>query len=161
MGSNIEPEINIPRAIPRLNELGTILRISSVYQSVAIGSTPQADYLNAAVLLETGLGQEQIREVLRSIEADHGRVRTADKYAARTIDLDLCILGNTVLATEQLTLPDPEMLTRMHIAVPIAELMPDFRHPLTGERLGDIASRLQAGGGLRRREDIERLISPS
>lgn len=155
LGSNIDPEQHLPCAAARLSELGEQLSFSRVYQSPAVGPSPQPDFLNAAAKLRTALDPTAVRERLRAIEAELGRVRSADKFAPRTIDLDLCLFGNTVLKTQSLVLPDPGILTYAHIAVPLAELAPDFHHPETQEPLGRIAQRLSVDDELILREDLE------
>lgn len=159
LGSNVEPEANLPRAARRLLEIGRLRSVSMVYQNPAVGPAPAPDFLNAAVLIETDLSASQIRERLRRIEADLGRVRTADKYAPRAIDLDLVLLGTQVISGPEITLPDPDLLTRPHLAVPVAELAPGFLHPVTGGRLASIAERLRPGVDLRAREDVVRGMS--
>ena len=154
LGSNIDPEINLPLAASRLSALGKPIAGSMVYQNPAIAYEPQPDYLNAAVLVETDLEPVTIRAILREIEAELGRVRTGDKYAPRTIDLDLCMLGDRVFDHELLSLPDPDLLTRAHLAVTIAELQPEFPHPLTGEPLEDIANRIGKDAALIPRSDV-------
>jgi 2-amino-4-hydroxy-6-hydroxymethyldihydropteridine diphosphokinase len=154
LGSNIEPEENLTFGTRRLGELGRIISISTVYQNPAVGSTPQPDFLNAAALIETDLPAEAIRRHLRRIEVDSGRVRTQDKYAPRTLDLDLCLLGNHVIECSELVLPDPDLLTRAHVAVPMAELAPSFLHPIDGETLQTIADRLRPEASLRPRLEI-------
>ena len=154
LGSNIDPETNLPLAAARLSELGNPIAVSKVYQNPAIADEPQPDYLNAAFLIETALDPFTIRDKLREIEADLGRVRTADKFAPRTIDLDLCILGDRVLDHELLSLPDPDLLERAYLAVTLAELQPDFLHPITGNRLDEIANELQKDTELNPRSDV-------
>ena len=154
LGSNIEPETNLPLAVARLSELGRYVTHSTVYQNPAIADEPQPDYLNAAVLIETTLDPLAIRNKLREIEADLGRIRSEDKFAPRTIDLDLCILGNRVLDHELLSLPDPDLLERAYLAVTLAELRPDFLHPLTGETLDEIAAKFQKHVALKPRSDV-------
>jgi 2-amino-4-hydroxy-6-hydroxymethyldihydropteridine diphosphokinase len=167
LGSNIAPEDNLPMAVERLKELGRLVAISSVYQSPAVGPVRQEDFLNAAALIETELRPLEIRAKLRQIEADLGRVRPekldgypaeVTKYAPRAIDLDLCLLGGMILDKPDLTLPDPDLLTRAHLAVPLAELAPDLPHPITGEPLQTIADRLRHTVVLNPRADVaERL----
>lgn len=154
LGSNIDPETNLPLAAARLSELGKPIAISTVYQNPAIADEPQPDYLNAAVLIETTLDPLTIRDKLREIEADLGRIRTEDKFAPRTIDLDLCLLGDRVLDHELISLPDPDLLKRAHLAVTLAELRPDFLHPITGDSLEEIANELQKDAELKPRPDI-------
>ena len=154
LGSNIDPETNLPLAAARLSELGKPIAISTVYQNPAIADEPQPDYLNAAVLIETTLDPLTIRDKLREIESDLGRIRTEDKFAPRTIDLDLCLLGDRVLDHELISLPDPDLLKRAHLAVTLAELRPDFLHPITGDSLEEIANELQKDAELKPRPDI-------
>jgi 7,8-dihydro-6-hydroxymethylpterin-pyrophosphokinase len=122
LGSNIDPETNLPLAASRLSELGNPIAISTVYQNPAIADELQPDYLNA--------------------------------FAPRTIDLDLCILGDRVLDHELLSLPDPDLLKRAHLAVTLAELRPDFLHPITGDSLEEIAHELKKDAELNPRSDV-------
>ena len=154
LGSNIDPETNLPLAAVRLSELGYPIAVSTVYQNPAIANEPQPDYLNAAVLIETALNPWMIRDKLREIETDLGRIRTADKFAPRTIDLDLCMLGDRVLDHELLSLPDPDLLKRAYLAVTLAELRPDFLHPITGDSLEEIANELRKDADLNPRSDV-------
>jgi len=155
LGSNIDPETNLPLASSRLSALGKPIAASTVYQNPAIADEPQPDYLNAAVLIETTLDPLTIRVKLREIEVDLGRIRTEDKFAPRTIDLDLCILGNRVLDHELLSLPDPDLLKRPYLAVTLAELRPDFLHPISGDSLEEIATRVRKNTVLKARLDVD------
>jgi 2-amino-4-hydroxy-6-hydroxymethyldihydropteridine diphosphokinase len=154
LGSNIEPEDYLPKAIQKLKQLGEIVTVSGVYQNPAIGRPAQGDFLNAAVLLLTELQALELRAELRAIEAELGRVRTEDKYAARTVDLDLCLYENLIYQSPDFKLPDPDILERPHVAVPLADLDPDFEHPISAEPLVAIANRLRPGAELHPREDV-------
>ena len=158
LGSNIEPERNLPLAIQKLRQLGKLTRVSAVYQNPAVDRPDQPDFLNAAVLVETELQPSEIRRVLRQIESELGRIRTVDKFAPRTIDLDLCLLGETTLEANAITLPDPDLLERAYLAVTMAELSPKFRHPTTGETLKALAERLRPGAVLLCRKDVSQSI---
>lgn len=155
LGSNIDPEQNLPRAVGELARLGQIRSVSNAYQNPAIASEPQPDFINAAVLVETDLPPLELRERLRSIEAKLGRVRSADKYAPRTIDLDICLYGSMILMHPLLTVPDQHIYQRPHLAVTLAECNPDFLHPQTGEPLKTIAGRLHDPDLLTRRDDLD------
>ena len=156
LGSNIDPEHNLPRAARELKSLGRLLAVSTVYQNPAIGPTPQPDYLNAAVLLETGLSPQALRVELRRVEQRLGRRRTPDKYAPRTIDIDLMLFGSLVLREAGMTIPDPDLLVRAHLALPLAELDPGHRHPVSGVTLGAIAERLRSQAALTPHADVSR-----
>jgi 2-amino-4-hydroxy-6-hydroxymethyldihydropteridine diphosphokinase len=83
-------------------------------------------------------------EVLAEVERRLGRVRTADRNAPRTIDADLILWNDEALDLNgRHHIPDPDLLRFAHVAVPIAELAPQMRHPETGEAMADIAGRLR------------------
>jgi 7,8-dihydro-6-hydroxymethylpterin-pyrophosphokinase len=88
------------------------------------------------------------------LEAELGRVRSSDPYAARTIDMDLCFLDGVVQAGEGWSLPALHVLDRAHVALPLADLDPEFRHPVTGETLASASARVARGAQLTRCEDI-------
>jgi 2-amino-4-hydroxy-6-hydroxymethyldihydropteridine diphosphokinase len=138
--------------------LGCLIAVSKVYQNPAVGPTKGPDFLNAAALIETKLGPNDIRRQLRDIEATLGRIRTEDKFAPRTIDLDLCFLGDQRVETPKLRLPDPDVLTHAHLALPLAQLRPKYVHPATGETLEEIAERLIQDSELDYRPDVTRAI---
>lgn len=150
LGSNIDPRVNLPRAVALLGEAVIVRAVSPVYESAPVAADgslnpAQSSFLNAAVLAETDLPPLPLKmDVLRGIEARLGRVRTADKFAPRPIDLDLALYGDWVVndSAAGLILPDPDILTRAHVALPLADLAPDMVHPLTGQTLAAIAARL-------------------
>ena len=150
----MQPETFLPLAIGRLHEFGRVKAVSSVYQSPAVGSVDQPDFLNAAALVLTTLTWTRIKQRLRDIEAALGRVREGDKFAARTIDLDLCLYGGIVVREADALIPLPETMDQAYVAVPLAELAPSFRHPVTGETLEAVAERLRPAGRLTRRDDV-------
>lgn len=154
LGSNIEPAKHLPLGAARLGELGRVAGFSTVYQNPAIGPRPQPDFLNASALVLTDLAALDVYHALRGIESELGRMRSADRYAPRTIDLDLCLFGGLVLETEELRLPDPDILSRAYLAMTLAELDPFFIHPISGERLHVIAARLAPGNTLVPHPDI-------
>jgi 2-amino-4-hydroxy-6-hydroxymethyldihydropteridine diphosphokinase len=156
LGSNIDPEENLPLAMRNLGVIGEVLAVSMVYQNPAVGPTPQPDFLNAAVLIATDLVPLEIRAKLREIEIEMGRIRSEDKYAPRQIDLDLCLLGDTIFQNPELTLPDSDLLERPHLIIPMAELDSEFRHPITGESLTSIAERVKTNADLTPRPDVAR-----
>ena len=142
-------------ALARLKDAGSIVAVSRAFQSAASGPAGQPDFVNAAVLLETELTPETLRARLRHIEAELGRVRVADRYAPRSIDLDLVLYDRVVMDTAELTLPDPDLLVRPYLAATVAELDPSAVHPVTREPLADVAARLGGTARLTPRPDID------
>ncbi len=156
LGSNIEPERNLPEAVRRLASFGCVVRASSVWQSPPLGFIEQADFLNGAVLLETGLDAERLKlQAIAGIETALGRVRSSNKNAPRTIDIDIELFNRDIFSVGRRQIPDPELLQRPFVAIPLAEIAPDYVHPLTGETLARIAARFgPAPANMHRRPDV-------
>jgi 2-amino-4-hydroxy-6-hydroxymethyldihydropteridine diphosphokinase len=162
LGSNTQPETNLRRAVQMVGQRFPIQAISRVYASPAIDAAgkvnPDQDpFLNAAILIQTYRTPVELKfQILRFLEYMLGRVRTADKFAPRTIDLDLALYADCVMdrTRDFLTLPDPDILTRAHVALPLADLAPDFVHPLTGQTLAEIAAPFRGMDGIVVREDV-------
>lgn len=156
LGSNIEPEQHLRLAVQRLSALGTIIALSNVYESPPVDGSAQPHYLNAAALLSTDLTADQLcREALPAIETDLGRVRDpTDRYAARTIDLDLALYDEEVLAIDHRRIPDPEIGERAFLAVPLAELCADYVVPAVHRTLEELAAPHRTAGDLTLRSDL-------
>lgn len=147
-GSNVDRERCMPEAVRRLRRHPdiTVRKVSTCYDSDPIGGPTDAPpFFNAAVLATTQLGPEALRDTLRSIESDLGRVRSVDKNAPRTIDLDIAYYGDLVEEFDDWSIPDPNVLTQAHVAVPIAEVAPRWTHPVTGDSVVDIANSAASG----------------
>jgi 2-amino-4-hydroxy-6-hydroxymethyldihydropteridine diphosphokinase len=120
--------------------------VAQTWESPAVGSRGP-NFLNTAATIRTQLPPELLKSlVLRRIERELGRVRTANKNAPRTIDLDILVYEERVL--------DPKVWTEAFVAVPLAELLPDLQHPLTGESLVQVATRLAALTPLKLRPEV-------
>jgi 2-amino-4-hydroxy-6-hydroxymethyldihydropteridine diphosphokinase len=145
LGSNIDKERNLPEAVRWLSRHCRLLAVSNVYETCPVGLEDQPTFLNAAVLLESELDAAAFRlEILAPLERALHRVRTADKNAPRTIDADLTLFNDAVFDLDaDHPIPDPDLLQAAHVAVPVAEIVPDMHHPETGELLAGIAQRLR------------------
>jgi 2-amino-4-hydroxy-6-hydroxymethyldihydropteridine diphosphokinase len=136
IGSNIEPETHLPQAIQLLREVGQVMEISSIWESHAVGSNGP-NFLNVCLLFLTPLQPFDLKEqVIRPIEARLGRVRSADKNAPRTIDLDIVLFDEQPLHVK--------FWDYVFVAVPLAELLPDFQHPVRYEKLSRVSAQLQS-----------------
>lgn len=134
LGSNINPQENLPRAVELLREHGAIKAVSSVWKSIAVGSDGP-DFLNAAIFMISPLSPHDLKyQVLRPIEATLGRVRKADKNADRTIDIDILIYEDEEI--------DSDLWSSAHLAAPLADIYPEYRQPDTGKTLQIIARKL-------------------
>lgn len=150
LGSNLgEPLEQLRRALRELGGLGRVRGRSSLYRTAPVGGPPgQPPYLNAAVALEPDPEHAEPQALLAAlleIERRHGRERR-QRWAARTLDLDLLAYGQQVLATPALTLPHPRMMERAFVLAPLCELEPGWRHPLSSERACEALERLGAFG---------------
>ena len=134
LGSNIQPEQNLPRALKLLRQHVVVEKASGIWETSPVGSQGP-DFLNMAVLVETSLNRRYLKmDVLRRLEAQLGRVRTQNKYAARTIDIDIITWDALVV--------EPDAWKFAHVAAPVAELLPHLRSDETGETLEQAARRL-------------------
>lgn len=147
LGSNINPGYNLLKAVEFLKYEINITAVSSVWETLPVG-TLGPKFLNAAVLVSTQLSPKQIKyQVTRPIEIKLGRVRTPDKNAPRTIDIDLLIWGNQIY--------DSDLLEQAHIAIPASEICPDFIPQNFRESLSTIAEKLTESTPLVKCKDIQ------
>ena len=145
LGSNILPEQHLPLAVERLQKRVRILRTSSVWETTAVGSDGP-NYLNMALLVESPFDFAALKEqVLRPLEAQLGRVRTKDKNAPRTMDIDILFFDGHAV--------DALVWRYAFRAVPAAELLPAAISE-TGEKLKDVAARLAGSAQIRLRRDV-------
>lgn len=143
LGSNIEADVNLPKAIQMLREVGEVEAISSVWESESVGFDGP-NFLNACVQFLTPLAPVEFKEnVIRPIESKLGRVRSSDKNAPRTIDIDIVLCDDQPLNTE--------FWEYAFVLVPLAELIPDFVHPISGEILSEMAQQAQGQVWIERR----------
>lgn len=118
------------------------LQISRFYETRPVGGPPdQPDYLNAVGLIRTTLEPEPLLYYLQDVEARFGRVRTG-RWGARTLDLDLLLYGDRIVASPLLTIPHPEMTWRDFVLEPAWEVAPEMIHPTTGLSLAELRRRL-------------------
>jgi 2-amino-4-hydroxy-6-hydroxymethyldihydropteridine diphosphokinase len=138
LGSNLESsfgdrEANLLEAVRRIGALGEVRTVSSFYDTEPVGYLAQPRFLNGAMLLETELGPVELMRGLLSVERSMGRERGgAVAKGARVIDLDLLLYGDWVLWAEELMLPHPAMAKRRFVLEPLAEIAPEWVHPVLG-----------------------------
>ncbi len=146
LGSNIDPANNLSRALEMLARHVIIDEIAHTWETPAVGSRGP-NFLNTAAAVRTQLPPSLLKSlVLRRIERELGRVRTTNKNAPRTIDLDILVYEGQVL--------DPKVWSYAFLAVPLAELLPELRNQETGETLEQAAERLAGVTPLKSRPDI-------
>lgn len=140
VGSNIEPQRNISAALALLRDHVRVTDVSTFFRTAAIDRPDQPDFLNGVFAVRTAVGPRVLKfDILRGIESQLGRLRTTDKYAARTIDLDVVLYGQEVTDDPDLCLPDKD-ITRPFIGLAVLELAPDLVLPDSRRPLASIFS---------------------
>jgi 2-amino-4-hydroxy-6-hydroxymethyldihydropteridine diphosphokinase len=146
LGSNIQPEINLVRAIERLQRHGRLEKVSSAWESESVGA-PGPNYLNACVILATVLEQSQLKEqALLPIEQELGRQRSADRFAPRTIDIDIVLFDGRSCADKY--------WEQAFVVVPLAEIFPAYNNPVAHEPLAETATRLRQHTWMETRPEV-------
>jgi 2-amino-4-hydroxy-6-hydroxymethyldihydropteridine diphosphokinase len=139
LGSNLvsgfgDREANLREAVRRVGELGVVRAVSSFYDTEPVGYREQPRFLNAAMLLETDLGPVELMRELLGVERAMGRDRAINPAGVmkgpRVIDLDLLLYGDWVLWSEELMVPHPAMAERRFVLEPLAEIAPEWVHPV-------------------------------
>jgi 2-amino-4-hydroxy-6-hydroxymethyldihydropteridine diphosphokinase len=142
LGSNIDPETNLSRAVAALRRHVVVIATSSAWHAPALG-TSGPDFLNAVLKIETNMPMDDLRKIiLRPIETSLGRKRSANKNAPRTIDLDILIFDDHV--------HDPHIWDFAHLVLPLAECHPDLTDPVTNKTIGQISAELQPNVDIRK-----------
>src|SRR6266853_5717124 len=129
LGSNLgDREGNLRDAISRLGSEGRVAAVSSFYETEPVEVTTQPWFLNCAIALETPKTPQGLMASILRIEQGMGRERE-QKKGPRTIDIDILLFGNAVIATPMLTVPHPAMHGRRFVLEPLAEIAPEALHP--------------------------------
>ncbi len=134
VGSNVDKEYNIRSAISALAGKFGRLIISMVYQTEPVGFAGD-DFYNLVIGFDIGLPPHDVFSVLRSMEAEYGRVRGENRYAPRTLDLDLLLYDDLILNRDGVRVPSDEILRYAFVLCPLAQIAPDMLHPRLGKTM--------------------------
>ncbi|EPS1774766.1 2-amino-4-hydroxy-6-hydroxymethyldihydropteridine diphosphokinase [Klebsiella aerogenes] len=132
IGSNLaSPLEQVNAAIRALADIpdSRVVSVSSLYRTPPLGPQDQPDYLNAAVALETSLAPEALLYHTQRIELQQGRVRKAERWGPRTLDLDIMLFGDAIINSERLTVPHYDMKNRGFMLWPLFEIAPQLHFP--------------------------------
>lgn len=132
LGSNLgNPIEQIELAVAELRAMPCccVVAMSSLYGSKPMGPQDQPDYVNAVMAIDTSLSPEVLLDQLQMIEVDAGRVRKAERWGARILDLDILLYGDLIQTTERLTLPHYGLKQREFVLIPLAEIAPELVLP--------------------------------
>ena len=138
LGSNLKgPKEQIKKALGALSKVKeiTLLSVSSFYQSKPLLDMPGPNYLNVVCKIKTDLSALDLLNFCQEIEDNQQRVREV-KWGSRTIDLDILLYGDQIVATQRLTIPHPEMINRAFVLLPLFEIEPALKLPLLGPLKG-------------------------
>lgn len=144
LGSNVDAENNLRLGIHELRSRYGELDVSPVYRSRAVGFDGD-DFLNLVVALETGDTPDEIHGEIERIHGLAGRERGEERYASRTLDVDLLLYDDMVCSRPALRLPRPDVLDYAFVLKPLADLAPDLLHPETGRSIGEHWRAFDAG----------------
>lgn len=146
LGSNIQPEVHLVRAIELLQKFGKIETISSAWESESVGAEGP-NYLNTIILMVTSLPKRELKEqALLPIELALERKRSANKFAPRTIDIDIVIFDGKSCGDKY--------WEQAFVVVPLAEIHPDYQNPLMRESIMKTATRLHEKVWMAKRPDV-------
>jgi len=136
------------QALPRTH----LAAVSSFYDSEPLGPADQPSYVNAVAALDTALEPLELLDALQAIEREQGRVRKAERWGPRPLDLDILLFGDRQLDETRLTIPHYHMQARPFVLYPLAEIAPELCLP-DGRPLAALLSACPMQG-LRRRDDL-------
>ena len=154
LGANLpsaagKPAETLKSALVRLEALGVkILSVSSFYESAAWPDPSDPVFVNAVAVSKTALQPVELLALLHGVETDLGRLRSAPN-APRTLDIDL-IDHDGAVTSDGLILPHPRAADRAFVLVPLAEVAPDWRHPMTGQGVGELLAALPDTAGVKK-----------
>lgn len=146
LGSNLNDRYgNLRLAIAKLQSRIKITAISPVYSTEAWGVTDQPTFLNVCLAASTTLSPHEVLQLAKNIETEMGRQPTR-RWGPRLIDVDILFYDKQVIQDEELTIPHPRLAERAFVLAPLADIIPDFRHPQTGETVEEMLDRVDTSG---------------
>jgi 2-amino-4-hydroxy-6-hydroxymethyldihydropteridine diphosphokinase len=119
---------------------GNVIKKSDIFNTAAWGKTDQPDFFNQALKIETLLTPMQLLNELLKIESQAGRVRDGEKWAARTMDIDILFYNNDIISEMNLKVPHPHLQDRRFVLAPLSQIAGEFIHPVLGKSITALLS---------------------
>jgi 2-amino-4-hydroxy-6-hydroxymethyldihydropteridine diphosphokinase len=143
LGSNMgDRQDNLEIALKSLSQKIKVLQVSNRYDTAPVGSTHQARFVNLVCAGETPLSPQELLSFVKGIEKSMGR-QPGPVNSPRPIDIDILFYADRIINTPELVVPHPRLAERAFVLVPLAEIMPDFIHPVLGTKISDALKHLQ------------------
>ncbi len=141
VGSNKGDRLTfIKEALKKIDELGQISAVASLYQSSAYGFTNQSDFYNSVIVLKTDMAPKQLLIELKKIEKQVGRIENF-RWGPREIDLDIILYNQRQLNYKELTIPHPDFHNRIFVLQPLAEIEPELRVPGMNKSISNLLNK--------------------
>ena len=140
LGSNLGDRAeNLKQAELRIAEyVGSIISVSSVYETEPWGFESESKFLNKVLCIKTDLSPSGLLGRILMIESQLGRIRCETQYQSRNIDIDILLYNNDIVKEPVLEIPHPRMHERRFALIPIVEIAPDLVHPVLKKTLKSI-----------------------
>lgn len=148
LGSNMgNRQDNLDKALEFLSQRLRVDKVSSVYDTEPVGNPNQPRFLNLVCQVYTTLAPAGLLTLAKGIESKLGRA-FGKSNAPRPIDIDILFYGDQVIETPELVVPHPRLAERAFVLVPLAEIAPDLRHPVTGKTIKELLRGLTEAQGV-------------
>jgi 2-amino-4-hydroxy-6-hydroxymethyldihydropteridine diphosphokinase len=143
LGSNLgDRQLFLKKAIDLIEvDIAPVSKASSIYETQSWGKADAPDYLNQVILLKTNLSAQAILQKILNIEKMLGRQRE-ERWGSRTIDIDILFYGEAIVNEKGLHIPHPELHNRRFTLEPLAEIAPNFKHPVLNKSISTIKNEL-------------------
>lgn len=151
LGSNLgEREKNLTQALSLLSQEINMEKVSPVYETEPVGYKEQPLFLNLVCQITTDLNPRELLRLAKNIERKMGRAPSRQINSPRLIDIDILFYDNTIIETQDLTIPHPRLSQRAFVLIPLAEIAPKLVHPVLGNSIAELASNVPGTSGVRK-----------